>query len=174
MGVGRRDVPAATPLVPLGFSQGGFMALQMLRTRPERMAATVVLSGLVWDVEQPADALIAESRPPVFWGRGEADTVIWPAMIERITAWLPGHATLTERVYPGLAHGISEQECATRESSSGPTCKPLLRLPRDGRVDERTAPEPALVDQTQVGRPHRVHACVYARLELARVLREAR
>ncbi len=86
------------------------MALQMLRTRPERLAATVVLSGLVSDAEQPADALIAESRPPVFWGRGEADTVIWPAMIERMTAWLPGHATLTERVYPGLAHGISEQE----------------------------------------------------------------
>ena len=30
--------------------------------------------------------------------------------IERTNQWLPGHSSLTERVYPDLAHGISNQE----------------------------------------------------------------
>ena len=109
------NVPVGAPVVPLGFSQGGLMALQLLRTRPERIAATVVLSGLVARGEQPADAALAglpsaESRPRVFWGRGDADQVIWPAAIERLAEWLPGHADATIRVYPGLAHSVSEQE----------------------------------------------------------------
>ncbi len=104
------NVPPDAPIVTLGFSQGGYMALQLLRTRPDRVAATVVLSGLVSDREQPADAALAESRPPVFWGRGDADDLIWDAMIERMAAWLPAHATLTARVYPGLGHSISEEE----------------------------------------------------------------
>lgn len=32
--------------------------------------------------------------------------------IERTSQWLPMHSTLTERVYPGLAHGIGDQEIA--------------------------------------------------------------
>jgi phospholipase/carboxylesterase len=104
--------PANAPVVPVGFSQGGLMALQLLRTRPNRVAATVVLSGLVADAPHPADSTLAETRPPVFWGRGTADAVIWAEAIERTSAWLPGHSTLTERVYPGLGHGVGESELA--------------------------------------------------------------
>ncbi|MCO7274177.1 alpha/beta hydrolase [Cellulosimicrobium cellulans] len=100
------------PVVPVGFSQGGLMASQLLRTRPERVAATVVLGGFVQAAEQPADAALAASRPPVFWGRGAEDRVIAPHAIERTTAWLPGRSTLVERVYPGLAHGIDARELA--------------------------------------------------------------
>jgi phospholipase/carboxylesterase len=32
--------------------------------------------------------------------------------IERTRQWLTAHSTLTERVYPGLAHGIGNQEIA--------------------------------------------------------------
>jgi len=106
---------AGAPIVPLGFSQGGLMALQLLRTRPERIAATVVLSGLIPPGEHPGDAALAgasssASRPRVFWGRGDADQVIWPAAIERLAGWLPGHAEATIRVYPSLAHSVSEDE----------------------------------------------------------------
>ena len=104
------SLPATTPLVPLGFSQGGLMALQLLRTRPERIAATVVLSGLIVRGDQPADGALAESRPPVFWGRGDADGVIWPEAIARLAEWLPQHADATIRVYPGLAHGVNGEE----------------------------------------------------------------
>lgn len=104
------SLPPTTPLVPLGFSQGGLMALQLLRTRPERIAATVVLSGVITNSAQPADDALAELRPPVFWGRGDADAVIWPEAIAHLAAWLPAHTTATIRVYPGLAHGVNGEE----------------------------------------------------------------
>ncbi|MDF2807205.1 MAG: hypothetical protein K0S43_2151 [Cellulosimicrobium sp.] len=100
------------PVVPVGFSQGGLMATQLLRTRPGRVAATVVLGGFVQAAEQPADAALATSRSPVFWGRGAEDRVIAPHAIDRTAAWLPGRSTLVERVYPGLAHGIDARELA--------------------------------------------------------------
>jgi phospholipase/carboxylesterase len=105
----------------VGFSQGGLMASQLLRTRPERLAATVVLSGFVQDAPQPADERLAAERPAVFYGRGTADPVIGADAVERTRQWLPGHSTLTERAYPGLAHGISNQEIAdVRAFLAGP------------------------------------------------------
>jgi phospholipase/carboxylesterase len=106
------NTAAGTAVVPIGFSQGGVMASQLLRTHPERVAATVILGGFVLGDEQPADDALAVSRPPVFWGRGAQDRVIAAHAIERTTGWLPGHSTLTERVYPDLAHGIHAAELA--------------------------------------------------------------
>ena len=106
------NTESGSTVVPIGFSQGGVMASQLLRTHPERVAATVILGGFVLGDDQPADDAIAASRPPVFWGRGAQDRVIAPHAIERTTAWLPGHSTLTERVYPDLAHGIHAAELA--------------------------------------------------------------
>lgn len=103
-------VPAETPVVPLGFSQGGLMAVQLLRARPDRFAAAVSLAGFVLDAEEPGDALLAMSRPPVFSGRGTADEVIARDAVARADAWLPAHSTLTTKTYPGLAHGIDGAE----------------------------------------------------------------
>lgn len=86
------------------------MATQLLSTRPARVAATVVLGGFVQAAAQPADDELARTRPPVFWGRGADDRVIAAHAVERTRTWLPAHTTLTERVYPGLAHGIHAQE----------------------------------------------------------------
>ena len=97
-------------VVPIGFSQGGLMATQLLRTRPERVAATAVLGGFVQGAAQAADEKLAASRPAVFWGRGALDRVIAEHAVQRTADWLPGHATVTERVYPGLAHGINAAE----------------------------------------------------------------
>ena len=106
------ELGADVAVTPVGFSQGGLMATQLLRTRPARVAATVVLGGFVQAAEQPADADLASARPPVFWGRGADDRVIAARAVERTAAWLPGHATPTERVYPGLGHGIDARELA--------------------------------------------------------------
>lgn len=103
-------VPVSTPVVPLGFSQGGLMAVQLLRARPERFAAAVTLAGFVLEGDEPGDAVLAETRPPVFSGRGTADEVIAADAVARADAWLPGHSTLTSRTYPGLAHGIDADE----------------------------------------------------------------
>ena len=103
---------ASTQLVPIGFSQGRLMATKLLRTRPNRVAATVVLGGFVQGAERPADGLLADALPPLFWGRGSQDTVIAPIAVARTEAWLPSHSTLTRRTYPGLAHAINVDEAA--------------------------------------------------------------
>lgn len=103
------NLSPSTSLVPVGFSQGGLMALQLLRTRPERIAATVVLAGLMTSAPQPADAHLADARPPVFWGRGDADTVIPAEGLAHLAEFLPTHSSLTARVYPGLTHSVDER-----------------------------------------------------------------
>lgn len=94
----------------LGFSQGGAMMTTLFRHRPDRFAAGVNCSGFSVHPELPGDARLRERRPPVFWGRDEQDPIITPAAIARTAAWLPEHSTLTERLYPGIAHSISAQE----------------------------------------------------------------
>lgn len=94
----------------LGFSQGGAMALQLMRHAPERFAFAVQLSGFVASGERTEDARLAELRLPVFWGRGTADAVIPAPAVDRTQAWLTGHANLTERIYEGMAHSVSQAE----------------------------------------------------------------
>ncbi len=97
-------------IIPIGFSQGGLMASQLLRTRRERVVATTILGGFVLGAAQPGDAYLVERRPAVFWGRGQQDQVIAPVAIERTSEFLPQHSTLTERIYPDLAHGMNADE----------------------------------------------------------------
>ncbi|MFT2818278.1 alpha/beta hydrolase [Leifsonia sp. A12D58] len=94
----------------LGFSQGGAMALQLLRLAPERFSFAVQLSGFVGSGEREGDARLAELAPPVFWGRGTADPVIPASAVDRTQAWLPSHSQLTERIYEGMPHSISQAE----------------------------------------------------------------
>lgn len=97
-------------VIAVGFSMGGLMASQLLRTRPQRVAAAIMLSGWVLATPQPADERLAAERPAVFWGRGTADRMITADVIERTQTWLPAHSTLTRRIYPGLGHAIGNQE----------------------------------------------------------------
>ncbi|WP_127819273.1 alpha/beta hydrolase [Microbacterium sp. CPCC 204701] len=96
----------------LGFSQGGAVALQALRLEPQRFLFAVNLSGYATPGGLPRDAELAQRRPPVFWGRGTHDDVIPSFLVEHTTQWLPEHAELSGRVYPGLTHSVSEQELA--------------------------------------------------------------
>lgn len=94
----------------LGFSQGGAMALQLLRHAPRRFASAVCLSGFVATATHPGDGELALAKPPVFWGRGTADPVIPDAAIARTALWLPEHADATVRIYEDLGHSISTDE----------------------------------------------------------------
>lgn len=104
-------VPAASVGL-LGFSQGGAMSIHLLRHAPERFAFAVSLAGFVVPGEAPADARLAALAPPVFWGRGTHDTVIPDSFVAATQRWLPHHAALTERIYEGLGHAVSETELA--------------------------------------------------------------
>jgi len=94
----------------LGFSQGGSVLIQAMRLAPERFAFGVMLSGYAAGGALPGDAALAERRPHVFWGRGSVDEVIPQSLVADTVDWLPGHVELSGRVYPGLGHGISQDE----------------------------------------------------------------
>jgi phospholipase/carboxylesterase len=86
------------------------MALQLMRHAPDRIAFAVQLSGFVVPGSVDGDTRLSELRPPVFWGRGTADAVIPPEAVARTQHWLPGHSTLTERIYEGMPHSVSQAE----------------------------------------------------------------
>jgi phospholipase/carboxylesterase len=95
----------------LGFSQGGSMAIQLVRARPESFAFAVNLSGFVVPgVTDDRDERVAEVRPRVFFGHGTADQVIPTAATERTSAWIAAHADGVDRTYPGLPHGVDGTE----------------------------------------------------------------
>lgn len=98
----------ASWLGTLGFSQGGVVGLQVLRRHPGLVDAHVMLASARHPQADPGDDELELRRPPVFWGRGTTDTV-FPAWRFADTAdWLPDHARLTERIYEGLGHSVSE------------------------------------------------------------------
>jgi phospholipase/carboxylesterase len=97
-------------VIPVGFSQGGLMASQLLRTRPSRVPAAAILSGYVRAGPETADAVLAQSAPPVFWGRGSADPVIPQRALDATRAFLADHATAEIHAYSGLGHSVSQEE----------------------------------------------------------------
>jgi phospholipase/carboxylesterase len=106
------DTLESTSVSLLGFSQGGAIALQLLRMAPRRFAGTVVLSGFLADGVKVGDNQLEVMRPPVFWGRGTRDQVITSEAIERTELWLPEHSDLTPRIYEDLGHSVSPAEIA--------------------------------------------------------------
>lgn len=97
-------------VVPLGFSQGGLMVTQLMRARPDRFPAGIVLSGFVLDVPAAGDSELVRRQPPVFFAHGDADPIIAPDATERASAWLAAHTDVTDRTYRGLAHAVSAEE----------------------------------------------------------------
>jgi phospholipase/carboxylesterase len=104
------DTLEYTSVSLVGFSQGAALALQLLRHAPGRFAATVAIAGFVASGDHPGDAELAVLKPPVFWGRGTADSVIPAEAVARTEQWLPLHADETVRIYEDLGHTISTPE----------------------------------------------------------------
>lgn len=104
------DTLEYTSVSLLGFSQGGAMALQLLRHDPTRFASAVCLSGFITSETHAGDAELETVKPPVFWGRGTADPIIPSYAVDRTAEWMPQHTTTTTRIYEGLGHSISSEE----------------------------------------------------------------
>lgn len=69
----------------LGFSQGGAMVAQLMRRDPKRFAYGLVMSGFITPGDEAGDDELAESKPPIFWGRGTDDEVVAESAIARAT-----------------------------------------------------------------------------------------
>ena len=100
----------ASSVTLLGFSQGGVLALQVLRRHPELVDAVVMLSGIVEAEPDAGDAELAALRRPVFWGRGTSDELVPTSGIESTREWLMAHSDLTERIYEEVGHWITDAE----------------------------------------------------------------
>lgn len=94
----------------LGFSQGGMLGMQVLRRHPSAADALLLLSSSRYPEPDPGDEAMAANPPPVFWGHGTADQVIPASRITDTADWLPGHSRLTERIYEGMGHSVSDAE----------------------------------------------------------------
>ncbi|MBV6703040.1 alpha/beta hydrolase [Kitasatospora aureofaciens] len=94
----------------IGFSQGGGLALQLLRHAPSRFSYAVQLAGFVVNDSQPGDRVLAITKPPVFWGRGALDAVIPDDAIVRTATWMTKHTDADVHVYPRLGHHVAGQE----------------------------------------------------------------
>lgn len=105
--------PAHGRVALLGFSQGGSMALQLLRARPGAFEAVVSLSGFVVPgVTDDRDDAVSRVRPRVFLGHGDRDPVIPASATARTSIWAAAHTEAVERSYAGLGHGVAGEELA--------------------------------------------------------------
>jgi phospholipase/carboxylesterase len=92
----------------LGLSQGGAMALELLRKAPERFTYGVQLSGILLGLD--AAPKLAELHPPVFSAHGELDEIVPKPDVAATNEWLARHTDLTVKDYIGMGHWISAAE----------------------------------------------------------------
>ena len=94
----------------IGFSQGGLLALHLLRRDADRLDFVVNLSGWPSPEALPDDAALAARRPPVLWGHGGADPLYDEASEAQVREFLTAHTALEEERRPHLAHAVDEIE----------------------------------------------------------------
>lgn len=94
----------------IGFSQGGILALQLLRRDPRALDWVVQLSGAPFPAPMPGDAALAAVRPPVLWGHGGLDPLFGPEREDAVRAFLQEHTAVEEVRRPYLGHGVDQEE----------------------------------------------------------------
>lgn len=96
----------------VGFSQGMAVATSAARRKPTLFKAVIGLSGYVVDGGEDffMDAEFVLNPLPLFWGRGDADTVIPADKVTYTAEWAHKFAKATVHTYPQLAHAVSGEE----------------------------------------------------------------
>lgn len=98
----------------LGFSQGACLATEFAARNARRYAGVFGLSGgLIGDETAPRDYPGSLAGTPVFLGCSDVDSHIPLARVRHTTQVMRGlGADVTERIYPGMAHTVNEDEIA--------------------------------------------------------------
>ncbi|ACU86913.1 predicted esterase [Brachybacterium faecium DSM 4810] len=94
----------------IGFSQGGLLALHLLRRDARALDFVVNLSGVPFPAPLPGDAALAAARPPVLWGHGGRDPLFGGEIEEMTREFLSTHTQLEEERRPELGHAVDEVE----------------------------------------------------------------
>lgn len=95
----------------MGFSQGGVMALQLARTRPERFAYLVQLSGFTHPAPHDGDSVLEAMQPriPAFQAWGSRDAIIPPQATELTREWMAAHLDTEAHGYE-MEHAVIPEE----------------------------------------------------------------
>lgn len=98
----------------VGFSQGACLASEFVAHNPTRYGGLAALSGGVIgpdvSVEEYADNGSLDGTP-VFVGCSDSDPHIPLERVQETTAVLEAlDANVTERIYPGMGHGVNQEE----------------------------------------------------------------
>lgn len=94
----------------IGFSQGGALALQLLRRDPHALQFVVNLSGFPFPAAMQGDTALAEVRPPALWGHGGMDPLYDPEREQAVREFMGAHTALEEERRPQLGHAVDEIE----------------------------------------------------------------
>lgn len=94
----------------IGFSQGGAVALQLLRRDPHALRFVVNLSGFPFPAVMQGDTALAEVRPPALWGHGGMDPLYDPEREQAVREFMGAHTALEEERRPQLGHAVDEIE----------------------------------------------------------------
>ena len=94
----------------IGFSQGGAVALQLLRRDPHALRFVVNLSGFPFPAAMQGDTALAEVRPPALWGHGGMDPLYDPEREQAVREFMGAHTALEEEHRPQLGHAVDEIE----------------------------------------------------------------
>jgi phospholipase/carboxylesterase len=89
----------------VGWSQGGALAIHLMRQRPRRFDSAAVIAGFVWDRRPHAG--VSARRPPVWYGMGGRDDVVPPAMAQASRRWLTAHTAARLVDLPDESHMLS-------------------------------------------------------------------
>ncbi|RWZ52402.1 alpha/beta fold hydrolase [Labedella phragmitis] len=102
------EIAPRRPVAVVGYSQGGAVAIHMMRRAPRAVDTAVLIAALLGTGDEEGDDVLLEVRPPVYWMRGLRDEAITLMDVQRVAYFLPPHSTLTTAEHPLLGHDLSD------------------------------------------------------------------
>jgi phospholipase/carboxylesterase len=91
----------------VGWSQGGALAVHLMRQQPWRFDSVAVIAGFVWDCRPHAG--VEARRPAVWYGMGGRDDVVPPDIARASRRWLSAHTTAFLEDLPNETHMLSDR-----------------------------------------------------------------